>query len=272
MRITTKALLRRTAAFPRFRAPDPSVGLGAAGLFAGFLVWELLGHTLDWIALPPVSAVARRLVELTLSGQIIGSLGGSLLNLAIALPIALGLGAMVGIIMGLSRTASAALDPYVNALMTAPSLVFAPIFFSIWGLGRGPIVVLIVTYAIFVMIVNTQAAVRAVDRDLLEMAHSFSATRAQLLLFVTVPAAAPLMFAGIRVAVSRSVRGMINAEMFIALIGLGSLLVESQRKLDASGVYAVLAVIVGVSLLLIHVVDRVDRRLTSWLPSASRGG
>jgi NitT/TauT family transport system permease protein len=164
------------------------------------------------------------------------------------------------------------LDPYINALLTAPSLVFAPVFFSIWGIGRESIIALIVTYAVFVISVNTSAAVRAAPETLIEMAHSFDCTPFQVFRLVTLPSATPLILAGVRIGVARAVKGMINGEMFIALLGLGRIIVDAQHQLDAATVWAVLLLVVVISLSLIWFVDRIDARLTRWLPSTARAG
>ena len=244
---------------------------GGFGLVIGLIVWETLGQTLRYTFLPPASRVAGRLVDLVTSGQILPALATSLTNLALGFAISLGFGIAIGLGMGVSRRLAASLDPYVNALLTAPSLVFAPIFFSIWGLGRQSIVALIVTYSVFVVIVNTSAAVRAVSSDLHEMARSFDTSAAQTFRWVTLPAATPLIFTGIRVAAARAVKGMINGEMFIALIGLGKMIQDAQHQLDATTVIAVLSIVVAVALVLITAIDRIDMRLNGWLPRTERG-
>jgi NitT/TauT family transport system permease protein len=237
----------------------------------GLAVWEFLGWTLNYTFLPPASRVAARVLELIATGQVVGPLSGSLTNLALGLGISLIIGVALGLGMGASRRLSYALDPYVNALLTAPSLVFAPVFFSIWGLGRQSIVALIVTYSVFVVIVNTSAAVRAVPHELQDMARSFNATESQAFRAVVMPAAMPLMFAGFRVATARAVKGMINGEMFIALIGLGKLIEDAQHQLDATTVISVLVIVVTVALVLMVVLGRIDARINGWLPATHRG-
>jgi NitT/TauT family transport system permease protein len=265
-------------ASPRSTAPIPArvqvgrlLGTGAAGLLIGLLIWETAGRVFDLTFLPPASAVIGRLIELFTSGQVLPILMASLGSLAIGLAISLTGGVLIGMLMGVSEGVAAALDPVVNAMLTAPSLVFAPIFFSIWGIGRESIVALIVTYSLFVVIVNTSAAVRAVPAGLHEMARSFNATPFQVFRFVTIPSATPLTLAGVRLGTARAVKGMVNGEMFIALIGLGKLIRDAQHQLDATTVLAVLAIAVIISLTLMALVEMVDAHLTRWLPATMRG-
>jgi NitT/TauT family transport system permease protein len=194
----------------------------------------------------------------------------SLTNLVLGFAVSLAIALVVGLLMGAFAKVEAALDVYVNALLTAPSLVFAPIFFSIWGLGREAIIAVVVMYSCFIMIINTAAGVRTVPRPLVEMGTSFSATRWQLFRYVVLPAATPLIMAGVRLGVGRAVKGMINGEMFIAVVGLGKLVQDAGRQLDAASVLAVLIVIVVVAFASVAVVQAVDNRLTGWLPQTAR--
>jgi NitT/TauT family transport system permease protein len=250
---------------PNVRVPD---GLGGLGILLGIVVWELLARAADVLFLPPPTAVLERLLQLAAAGQLQTPLTNSLTNLLAGLGLCMLVGIPIGLLTGLSREAAAALDPYVNALLAAPALVFAPVFFAIWGLGRESIVAVIVAHAVFVLIVNIQAAVRNVGPELLEMAWMFSGTRRQLFRLVVIPAAAPFIFVGIRLAAGRAVKGMINGEMFIALTGFGKLIEDAQDAFDAAGVIAVLSVVILVAMGLTWVVDRISDRLTSWLPSA----
>jgi ABC-type nitrate/sulfonate/bicarbonate transport system permease component len=204
-------------------------------------------------------------------GLIFSSIGDSLVNLAIGFAISLAVGLVTGVAMGRYRKVEAALGVYVYSLLTAPALVFAPIFFSLLGAGRGSIVAVVVMYAMFVIIINTASAVQSVPAHLVEMARSYGASERQVLLRVVLPAAAPMIMAGVRLGVGRAVTGMINGEMFIAVVGLGHIVTEASGRFDGASVLAVLLVIIAVALGAVALVQAVDRRITRWVPKTSRG-
>lgn len=260
---------------PRHLIARPAVRRIPAGLPSGpsllalavlAVSWELIGQVGQASFFPPLSVVLARLWELTVSGTLPDVLVYSLTNLVIGFAISVVFGVGIGLLMGMSRKIDAALDIYVNALLSAPPIIFAPIFFTIWGLGRETTIALIVQYSVFVIILNAAAAVRTTPVSLVEMAGSFNATRMQLLRHVIVPAATPLTMAGIRLGVGRAVKGMINGEQFIAIVGLGKLVEDAGTNLDAATILAVLIVICVVSFIAVDIVQIVDRRLTSWLP------
>jgi ABC-type nitrate/sulfonate/bicarbonate transport system permease component len=254
----------------RSRRPRVGVPVGALSLLGGAVLWELVARTWDVSFFPPLSAVLRRLWQMIADGEILGSLGNSLLNLLIGVVISVVVGVGVGLLMGAYKKVEQALDVYVYALLTAPSLVFAPIFFSIFGLGRASIVGVVVMYATFIIIINTASAIRSVPVALIEMGRSFCATDWQVFRRIVIPAAMPLIMAGLRLGMGRAVKGMINGEMFIAAVGLGALVMDAGRRFDAETILAVLLVIIVVAVAAMQLVQLLDRRVTRWLPSTAR--
>jgi NitT/TauT family transport system permease protein len=242
----------------------------AASLIGGLLLMEVFARIVELSYFPPVSHVLGRLWRLTADGEILGDLGRSVLNLLVGFVISALAGVAVGIAMGRYKIVEKMLDPYVTALMTAPTVVFAPIYFSVFGLARWSIIALIVQYSVFIIIVNTVTAVQSVDRELIEMASVFGAGERQRLRLIVFPASLPLIMAGLRLGMGRAVKGMINGELLIAVVGLGATSQEFARSRDAEGVFAVLIVVIVVALLATKLVELVDRHVSSWLPNSQR--
>jgi ABC-type nitrate/sulfonate/bicarbonate transport system permease component len=233
-------------------------------LLGGAVLWEVLGRLLGLSWLPPFSDVIAALIRLIASGVILGSLAASLQVLAIGFTFSLVVGVLVGALMARYRKVELLLDVYVNAMLMAPSIVFAPIFFTIFGLSDMTRIAVVVLFTLFVIIVNTFTAIRTVDRALIEMATSFGADERRIFLRILLPAALPVIFAGIRLGMGRAVKGMINGEMFIAFVGLGALAQKYGGQFDASNVLAISLVVLVVALVANWLVQIVDRKLTSW--------
>ena len=119
-------------------------------------------------------------------------------------------------------------------------------------------------YAMFVIIVNTATGVKLADRQLIEMATSFGASRMQIIIRVVLPAAMPLVFAGLRLAVGRGVKGMINGEMFLAFVGIGALAQRYGGQLKIAEVAGIAVVITSVALVLNWLVQNMEYRATRW--------
>jgi len=242
----------------------------AIALLVGIVAWETLARSWGVIFFPPFSAIVVRLGELIAEGKILASLVGTLTNLLLGFAISAVFGVGLGMLMGAYRKVEMALDVYVYALLTAPSLVFAPIFFAIFGLSRASILGVVIMYSIFIIIINTVSAIRSVPIGLIEMGRSYCASERQLFFKIIFPAALPMIFAGLRLGVGRAVKGTINGEMFITAVGLGAVVISAGRRFDAETVLAVLLVIIIVALIAVKLVQLIDARMTAWLPSTAR--
>ena len=109
------------------------------------------------------------------------------------------LGAVIGYLLGMSPTAEFALSPYILALQIAPKVAFAPLFILWMGFTVYPKILVAILIVFFPVMVNVLTAVRGVDPDLINLARSFKATRAQIFWKVEFPTSMPPMFAGLRI-------------------------------------------------------------------------
>lgn len=240
------------------------------GLLAGAVAWEVISRLVNSPFFPPFSQVMREFVDVIEDGEALQALLASLGSLALAMLAAIVVGAVVGTAMGTSETVRMTIEPFVNMLFTAPAIAFAPIYFAIFGLSRWTIFALIFQYAVFVMIINTAAGIRQTNREIIEMAESYGATRLQTTLLIKLPSSLPMTMAGIRLGTGRAVKGMINGEMFIAFTGLGALIMSAGSSFNAARVLALLLIITIVALILGWMVTALDHRTTRWLTSTHR--
>jgi len=238
--------------------------LELASLIAGAAIWEGLGRALGLQWLPPFSRVMEAFVQFLASGIILSNLQASLSSLLIGFTLSLVLGLLLGSLMGRYRAVEKAADIYVHALFVCPSILFAPIFFAIFGLSDAARIAIIVVYSTFVIVINTATAIRTVDPSLVEMAYSFGCRERQIFTRILLPASLPLVFAGIRLGMGRAVKGMINGEMLIAFVGLGALAQKYGAQFDTAKVYAIAMVVLIIGLASNAVVQTVENRLTRW--------
>lgn len=233
-------------------------------LLAGAAIWEALGRGLGLQWLPPFSQVIAALVQFVANGVIFSNLRSSLTSLIVGFVLSLIFGLTLGALMGRYRMVEKAFDIYVHALFVCPSILFAPIFFAIFGLSDASRVAIIVVYSTFVIVINTATAIRTVDVSLVEMAYSFGCRERQIFTRILLPASLPLVFAGIRLGMGRAVKGMINGEMLIAFVGLGALAQKYGAQFDAAKVFAIAMVVLIIGLVSNALVQTLENRLTRW--------
>jgi NitT/TauT family transport system permease protein len=244
--------------------------LPLAGLVGGAVVWEVVARLLGSDYFPPFSVVADEFVEVVKQGDAVDALLESLSSLALAMAAAIAVGVLLGTLMGTSESVRITVEPFVNILFTAPTIVFAPVYFAVFGLSHWTIFGLIFQYAVFVVVVNTCAGIQQTNHEIVEMAESFGANQLQVAALVKLPSSLPMVMAGVRLGTGRAVKGMINGEMFIAFTGIGAMIMSAGGSFNAARVLALLLMITLVALVLGWLVSRLDRRVTRWLSATHR--
>jgi NitT/TauT family transport system permease protein len=228
------------------------------------VVWEVVAQLANFRFLPPFSQVVIASWELTARGIILQNLAVSLASLTVGYVAAALLGVALGALMGRYHKIEYFFDIYLSAFLASPTLIWVPILFAFFGVSRISQVLLIFLYAFWLIVANTLTGIRTVDPSLVEMARSFVATERQLFWKVMLPGAMPLTMNGLRVGLGRAIKGMVNGEMFIALIGLGALIKRFGTQFRVDRVLGILFIIMIVALILTQIIQWIDRRVTRW--------
>ncbi len=238
--------------------------LRAISLITLGLLWEAVGRTQNPHLLPPLSSVFSAWIELLLSGQLLKALGVSLQALALGFVLSVLLGVPLGLLMGRYRRLESFLDIYMTALLTVPMISFIPFLVIAFGLGLHSRVWIVFLFAFVIIVINTTAGVRNVDPNYMEMARSFGARESDLFLKVVLPAALPMIMAGIRLGMGRAVLGMVTSEMILAVVGLGAMLMTFGASFNSPALFATILTIVLLAVGLLALIQYLDRRLMPW--------
>ena len=202
-------------------------------------LWQFLSERSSTPALfPPATVTFRRFWTMLVDGSLLHASGASLARILVGFLLGSIGGVVLGLLMGRSETLRALFEPYVHFFRFIPPLAwFAPVL--LWfGTGESAKVLLIVYTTIFVVTLNTMAGVAAVPRNKIRMAQSFGASPRQLFLLVTLPASAPYIFSGMRIAMGNSFMTVVAAEMLAANQGLGVLVNSGLLFLQITTVFA----------------------------------
>jgi osmoprotectant transport system permease protein len=184
--------------------------------------------------------------HLALSGTALG------IALLLAVPVA----------VGLSRRprAAAGVVSAANIGRTIPGLAVLALALPVLGTGFRPSLLALVLVAIPPILINTHVAIREVDPDAVEAARGMGMTEHDVLVRVTLPLAAPLIFAGIRIAAVQVIAAA-SLAAFIGGGGLGDFIVSGialmQMPLLLIGAVPIALLSIGAELVL----GRVQRAL-----------
>jgi len=248
----------------RLRPGDWAVRIGTIAALLG--IWELFGPSLNKIILRPPSDIARAFVELVQNGELQEAASQSLRELVGGLIVALVVGLVLGIASGRWRFVYNATDPIVSALYSVPSVALVPLIaVAFRSVGDPPRIATVALFAVFPILINTQQGVRNVDRQLMEVARAFNTSERRLWTDVIIPSATPYVLAGVRLGIGRGLIGMVVAEFFVGLVGLGYLIISYENVFRIDRMFVPVIFIAALGIILMGLVQWFEGRVAPWL-------
>jgi ABC-type nitrate/sulfonate/bicarbonate transport system permease component len=229
-----------------------------------FAIWEYFGRHMDPIFMAPPSAIFEAAVELMRSGVLRKAMVQSLWPFAVGLVLTVVFGILIGIVIAQWRLLEYVLDPFINALYAIPRIALVPLIILWAGLEFTGKVAILVSVAVFPIIVNTYSGIRDVRGSMLEIGRAYGATDTQIFFKIILPAAIPFIMAGIRLSVGLAIIGIIVAEFFTAISGLGGMIVEYANVFATAKLFVPIIVIALVGVVLTELVQWAERRLSRW--------
>ncbi len=209
-------------------------------------------------------------MQMIASGELWQYLAPSLLVLLVGLAIATVLGISTGLLLARFWALDVALDMYVTFLYSIPSVALLPVIVLWAGFDFTAKVIVLVLFAYFPMAINTYQGVKNVDPKLLEVGRAFRCSEGQLWRNVVLPGALPFIVTGFRLAVGRGLIGMVLADLYTAISGIGYLIVRtaSTYRVDKMFVPVVVLGILGITLTALLRVG--ERKIAPWTVAGAR--
>jgi NitT/TauT family transport system permease protein len=233
--------------------------------------WEWAsGRLIREIYVSRPSDIARRVVELFVTGEILPHLATTAKELALGYAIGVTVGILGGYALGRSALLARIFEPYVMAFYGIPKIALAPLFIIWFGIGMWSKVALAATMVFFLVFYNVYVGVRSVDRELVNMALIMGANERQLSRHVYLPAAAPFVIMGMRMAIPYSIIGVIVGEFTSSVQGLGLFIHEASSTYDPAGVFAGIAILLAIVVSANALASRLERRLLRWRPATAQ--
>jgi NitT/TauT family transport system permease protein len=222
-----RARAERAAATRRFRRSIRNLGIRLLSLAVFLLLWEWAGANIDPVLFTTPTAVAKAAVEMIGSGELWTYLWPSLKVLAIGFSLACVFGIGIGLLLARYEILDVALSVYITFLYSIPSVALVPLVVLWAGFETSAKVIILFMFAFFPMVINTYQGVKAVDPKLVEVGRAFRCSERQLWGNIVLPAALPFIVTGLRLALGRGLIGMVLADLYTAISGIGYLIVRT---------------------------------------------
>ncbi|HXM56572.1 MAG TPA: ABC transporter permease [Candidatus Dormibacteraeota bacterium] len=226
--------------------------------------WEWYGRRTNPILFTYPSAIAQAGVQLARTGVLGKALGQSLSALGLGLLISIVAGVALGLAMGRSRAVEALLEVPIDALYATPMVALVPVMVLWVGFGFAAKVAVVFLFAVFAIILNTARGVKEVDPELVEVARSYLAREVGLWKDVVLPSALPYVVTGVRLAVGRALVGVVIAEFYTSISGLGYLIVTYANTFQTARVFVPVVILMALGVVLTWVLQLLEARLAPW--------
>ena len=258
---------------PRSRIPGlPSEAtlIGTGTLLAFLLLGELAPalRLADPMFISSPSRVALAGHELFSSGEIwkdieaSGSafLWGYLLSIAVGVPL--------GLAIGLSRRAYYAFGPIIDALNAVPRITLLPLIVIWAGIGLWSKIAVVFLGAVVPIAIYTWSGAKTSEARFLRVARSFSASRTKIFTSLILPGTVPFIFTGLKYGAGRALLGVVVGELYASTAGVGHMIAEAGNAMQTDIVFVGVLLFTFAGLVIVGILDRIERRFERWRPPA----
>jgi NitT/TauT family transport system permease protein len=262
--VDDRARAERVAAERRRRDTLRNLGIRLASLAIALTVWQIVGLNTDPVLFTTPVKVVFAAVDMVWSGELWSALWPSLIVLAIGLTLAIVFGIAVGLLLARFRVLDVALTVYITFLYSIPSVALVPLIVLWAGYETTAKVIILFLFAFFPMVINTYQGVKAVDPKLLEVGRAFRCSERQLWGNIILPASLPFIVTGIRLAVGRGMIGMVLADLYTAISGVGYLIVRTAGVLEVDRMFVPIVTLGLLGVTLTAILRYVEKRVAPW--------
>jgi ABC-type nitrate/sulfonate/bicarbonate transport system permease component len=232
--------------------------------------WEMIGRQINPVLFTYPTAVANAAAAMISSGELWKYLSQSLIVLFAGLGLAAIFGIALGLVMARFWVIDIALDTYITALYSIPSVALVPVLVLWFGFEITAKTAVVFLFTFFPIVINTYQGVKNVDSHLIEVGRAFRCSEKDLWIHIVLPAAVPFIVAGLRLAIGRGLIGMVLADLYTAITGIGYLIARyaSIYRTDAMFVPVVTLGVLGITLT--GVLRFFEKRVAPWMRQPER--
>jgi ABC-type nitrate/sulfonate/bicarbonate transport system permease component len=188
----------------------------------------------------------------------------TLVELVVAFTLSVVFGMLIGILVGLSNIGRRSVYPVVLLLYGIPQAIMLPLFVLMFGIGPAVKIAFGFSHGIFPVIVNTLAGMRNVNRLMVTGAAAMGASRVQQVRYVIFPHMVATVFAGLRLAMTLTLLGVVLAEIFVSQGGIGFYTLAYSETFNPAALMALVLTLALMAIALNELVRLVEARFSRW--------
>jgi ABC-type nitrate/sulfonate/bicarbonate transport system permease component len=227
-------------------------------------VWEIFGRDINPIFGSYPSAIFEAFVALLRNGKLGVALWQSVQPFFLGYSAAIAIGVPLGLVIGRFWVAEAALGILITGGYAMPLVALVPLLVLWFGLGFAVKAAVIFLMSVFPICINTWLGVKSVPKALIDVGKSLVAPNSVILRRIVLPATLPYIMAGIKLAVGRAVVGMVIAEFFTSISGLGAIIINSANNFDTATMFVPIIILMVLAIGLNALLGWFERIVAPW--------
>jgi NitT/TauT family transport system permease protein len=259
-----QARAERVAAERRHRRQLVNLGIRVVSLAIALLLWEIAAWNVDPVLFTSPTKVAVAAYKMVLSGELWTYLWPSLVVLAIGFALAVVAGIAIGLLLARFWVLDIALNVYITFLYSIPSVALVPLIVLWAGFDTMAKVIILFLFAFFPMVINTYQGVKSVDPKLLEVGRAFRCSEGQLWANIVLPASLPFIVTGLRLALGRGLIGMVLADLYTAISGIGYLIVRTASTYQVDKMFVPIVTLGLLGVTLTALLRLAEKKVAPW--------
>jgi NitT/TauT family transport system permease protein len=227
------------------------------GLFEAACRFGMIPRT---VVIPP-SAMALSLWDILAGGQHNADILATLRNVVVSSALSVGLGFTFGVALHAVPRIRAAVEPLLASYYAIPTFMFYPVFIVLFGVGAGAIIAIAVLLSIVAMITSTLTGLDRIPAVLRRTALVYRMTLPARAVLIDLPAAAPHLFTGAKLAFAYAFIGVIASEFILSGQGIGYAIAYAYNNFDNQTMYGLMLLVIIAAVTANSALDAIDRRL-----------
>jgi NitT/TauT family transport system permease protein len=256
-------VIRNRVSFLEQKIPGYASVIGIVGIL---VLWEVVCQLelVPPLFLPAPSSILLAGWDMLISGELHENVLASLYRIIIGYAIGAVCGIVFGLLLGFSRWVDAVLTPIVYSIYPIPKIALLPLIILWLGIGETPKFTMIALGVFFPVVINTYSGVKNVDPIWIKAAVTFGSSHLNVIRKVILPAALPMIFAGLKLAAGTSLLLLVSAEMIAAQQGLGSMILHYGNLMITTKLMVGVLILSLLGLLFNRGLQWLERKLLPW--------
>lgn len=235
-----------------------------SGVVLAIVLWEVAGRAMGENLFAPFSVVVGSYVELYTRGVMFSLLAESVSEMLMGFALAVAFGVPVGLLMGRNELFEDIMNPWVSAFFATSTSALLPLLIVVMGIDLPFRLTVIWLACVWHILLNLYHGAQGVDQALIDVGRSFDAGSVKIFKDITLPAVLPFLVAGLRMGITRAIRGFILAETYIRT-GYGGFLQDiGQQSISTAPVLALIINIMILGYVLRKLLDKAEDYFAPW--------